>query len=122
MVKAKLTKIESDIKGLHSKIIKGTLSKEEITLLENLEGRKRSILLKEEELWKLKSSALWLQQGDCNSKLFYKYASYRKNVNTIWDIDSRNGATVKNGDEIKNEATNYFQNLFVNPSSNYILH
>jgi hypothetical protein len=37
------------------------LSKEELSLFKTLEDRKRKILLKEEELWRLKSRSLSLQ-------------------------------------------------------------
>jgi hypothetical protein len=57
---AKLQKIESGIRFLFKKILAGTLSKEDLSLLEALEERKKIYLLKEEEPWRLKRMALWL--------------------------------------------------------------
>lgn len=53
--------------------------------LKSMEEKKICLLLNEEAFWRLKSRDLWLIQGDCNSKFFHKYVSYRKNINTIWE-------------------------------------
>ena len=55
-------------------------------MLRQLEGKKDSLLLKEEKLCRLKSRALWLEEGDENTKYFHRYASHRKNINTIFEI------------------------------------
>ena len=83
MLQDVLQKIDADIGNLFQRRLLGVLTKEEITFLENLEDRKRHILLKEEELYRLRSKALWLQQEDNNTIFFHNYANYRKSVNTI---------------------------------------
>ena len=87
-----------------------------------MEDRKSKIVLKEEELWRLKSRALCLQQGDNNTIFFHKFASFRKNVNTIWEIDLGEGNKVKSSKEIKDEVVLYFQALFKDPGSNEVIH
>jgi hypothetical protein len=47
-----------------------------------LEEKKRNLLLEKEKEWRIKSKAIWLQQGDENTKLFHRYANRRKNINS----------------------------------------
>ena len=49
------------------------------------------ILLKNEEKLRLKSRATWLEAGDRNAKFFHKFASFRGNLNSIWEISDENG-------------------------------
>ena len=65
---------------------------------------------------------MWLQQGDCNTKFFHKFASYKKKVNTIWEIDHGDGIKAITSKEIKNEATHYIQCLFDDIGSNDVIH
>lgn len=54
--------------------------------LNELEKRKQHILKEEEASWRLKSRALWLKDGD--TKFFHRYASARREMNTIWKISN----------------------------------
>jgi hypothetical protein len=54
--------------------------KEELKTLE--QDRRKIFLDREKELW-LESRALWLQQGDENTKFFNNFANKRKSINTI---------------------------------------
>ena len=91
MLQVDIQNIENYIGILFQKWLISSLSKEESFVLETLADSKMSILLKEEKLWRLKSRPLWLQQRDNNAKFFHKYANYRKNVNSIWEIDIKDG-------------------------------
>lgn len=45
---------------------------------------KRGNILKErKETWRLRSRAIWLKEGDDNSKFFHKFVNGRKEINTI---------------------------------------
>jgi len=58
----------------------------------SLEKKRRQLLQAREAEWRLKSRALWLQNGDENTKLFQAYAKGRKMENTIWGLkDSSDG-------------------------------
>jgi hypothetical protein len=48
-----------------------------------LEGIRHSILENKEVAWHLKSHAIWLKEGDNNSKLFHHYANQWKNLNNM---------------------------------------
>jgi hypothetical protein len=50
------------------------------------ESKKELILSIEESTWRLRSRAIWLNNGDKNTKFFHKYATQRRSQNTIWDI------------------------------------
>jgi hypothetical protein len=53
-----------------------------------LEYKMRHILFEKEKEWRLKSRALWLWVGDEDTKFFHRYSNYRKNINSIWKIDT----------------------------------
>lgn len=61
LMQNELQDIEKDIGSLFKNRMLEILSKEELSLFKTLEDRKRKILLKEEELWRLKSRSLSLQ-------------------------------------------------------------
>jgi hypothetical protein len=56
-----------------------------------LEEKRKKFLLDEEETWRQKSRAIWLQQGDQNTKFFHHYASHRKNRKLLWEIKDEAG-------------------------------
>jgi len=66
----------------------GYLSEASKSLLNNLVVQKSKILQEKEELWRLKSRAIWLKAGDCNTKYFHNLANGRKASNTIWKLPS----------------------------------
>ena len=80
-----LSQIELQIKELYENN-EGVFSEGELGELKKLEGRKEALLLQEEKKWRLKSRALWLAEGDQNTKYFHRYASQRKSINTIHEI------------------------------------
>ena len=73
-----LKEVEKRITEIYGKNDKGTFSTKEIALLRQLECKKDSLLLKEEKLSCLKSRALWLEEGDINTKYLHRFASQRK--------------------------------------------
>jgi hypothetical protein len=54
--------------------------------LKSLEARRRQLMADQEATWSLKSHAIWLDNGDENTKLFHAYAKGQKFANTIWSL------------------------------------
>lgn len=79
--------------------------------LKEVEEERRKILLKEEQMWHLKSRAIWLREGDKNTKFFHGYATRRKNKNSIWRLRI-NGTYLTSSQDIRKEAVNHFNHLF----------
>lgn len=83
-----LVDTESQIAQLTDERGTGYPSEASKTLLNNLVVQKSKILQEKEELWRLKSRAIWLKAGDCNTKYFHNLANGRKASNTIWQLPS----------------------------------
>ena len=62
--------------------------------LAGLKNHKENILALEVASWRLKSKAVWIVLGDANTKFFQKYASARRNVNAIWELEDGDGNTL----------------------------
>lgn len=54
--------------------------------IKELERKKHNLLKQEEVSWRLKSRAIWLKEGDKNTKFFHKYENSKCERNTIWKI------------------------------------
>ena len=64
----------------------------------------------------MKSRALWLAEGDQNTKLFHSYASQRKRINTIHDVKNTRGILAKTYEEKSKVVVEHFQELFKQPA------
>ena len=90
-----LKKVEAQIMEMYENNREGVFNSLELHELKKLEAMKESLLLQEENKWRLKSRALWLAEGDQNTKLFHSYASQRKNINTIQEVKNTRGNIAK---------------------------
>jgi ribonuclease HI/exonuclease III len=65
----------------------------------------------EEVYWRMKSRALWLQDGDKNTAFFHKHAQSRANYNSIEEIHWQE-QVFNDAHSIKEVAHNYFKDLY----------
>ena len=70
------------------------------------------ILLGEEISWRQKSRALWLKEGDKNTKFFHRVANSNRRVNSIESL-MVNGSLSSNPIVIKEHMINFYSKLFV---------
>ncbi|KAF5458308.1 hypothetical protein F2P56_022343 [Juglans regia] len=68
-------------------------------------------LEREETMWRQRSKALWLKEGDQNSKYFHTKASHRRRRNGIKRLKDANGEW-QEGERKDRIILEYFQNLF----------
>ncbi|XP_074297820.1 uncharacterized protein LOC141628601 [Silene latifolia] len=86
--------------------------------VENVRERKAVIkdinfLLQQEEVfWRRRSRALWLKEGDRNTKYFHRKAGQRKKKNRIGRIIVEGERVVTGEDGIKGAAVDFFSSLF----------
>eukprot|EP00253_Pinus_taeda_P014556 PITA_14556 len=86
--------------------------------IRSLEKRKQQLLSKEEALWRLKSRALWLKEGDRNTKFFHNFANAKRRRNAIWKIEDGKGGFFYSQEQISNEAVRVFQEQYKRKQSN----
>ena len=70
------------------------------------------LLIKEEKMWKQRSRALWLNEGDQNTKFFHNRASHRYKRNRIEELKNEAGIVCTNEGEISNSLIDFYQHLF----------
>ena len=77
------------------------------------EKRHLAKLLEDEELyWKQQAKALWLENGDLNTKFFHAQASGRKASNKVSYLVDVNGIVQSDFSTMGSIALSYFRNLF----------
>ena len=69
------------------------------------------VLLMEEISWRQKSRAIWLKEGDKNSRFFHRVANAHRNANTIGKLII-NGIPSTNQDEIQDHIAQFYEQLY----------
>jgi hypothetical protein len=91
------------------------LSNAKLIELRELEDKRAKWLKTEEQEWCIKSRALWIKEGDNNTKFFHQFANYRRNLNTIWEIKDEQGNVAVSFEDKENLGVNFFNNIFSAP-------
>lgn len=82
----------------------------------------RSQILKErEESWCLRSRAIWLVEGDNNTKFYHKFANGRKAINTIWELQNAQGQMITEQQGLVSLANEHFKSIYKAPREANIL-
>ncbi|XP_074313724.1 uncharacterized protein LOC141648916 [Silene latifolia] len=71
-----------------------------------------SLLRQEEVFWRQRSRALWLKEGDRNTKYFHRKAGQQKKKNRIGRIVVEGDRAVTGNEGIKGAAVDFFSTLF----------
>ena len=109
--------IENDIIILSDNVDDEYLLKSRKMEMINLETRREKIHAQQEYTWCLKSRALWILEGDANTKFFHRYSSFRRNINSIHELRNGEGETRKDIKELKRGAISFFSNIYKKDSS-----
>ena len=72
-------------------------------------------------MWKKRSRALWLKEGDQNTKFFHNRASHRYKRNRIKELKIEAGIICTNEEEISNILIDYYQKLFTSASPSHVV-
>ena len=78
------------------------------------------LLSKEEKMWKQRSQALWLHEGDNNTRYFHSRATHRFHQNKIDALENSVGEKCVDESEIANILVEHYQSLFTSSSPNSI--
>ncbi|PNX64854.1 hypothetical protein L195_g054234, partial [Trifolium pratense] len=84
-----------------------------------LEKEHGELLKRQETMWRQRSRAVWLKDGDRNTKFFHNKASQRSKVNNIKKIKDEDGVWWRGEEQVEKVFINYFEELFSssNPSN-----
>nr|XP_027124324.1 uncharacterized protein LOC113741027 [Coffea arabica] len=101
------------------KDIKSKLESNERSNLENkgvirtdLKEQLKKAFREEESFWSQKARVQWLREGAKNSRFFHASVRGRRNRNRISSIQRDDGSWTKNEEDLVNEMTMFYKNLF----------
>eukprot|EP00253_Pinus_taeda_P016512 PITA_16512 len=86
-----LCKIEADIVTFENNLGDIYSSEEHKDRMVSHYAERAKILKEKEESWPLRSRAIWMLEGDENTKFYHKFANGRKAINTIWQLQNDQG-------------------------------
>jgi hypothetical protein len=78
------------------------------------------LLLADEERWRQKSRATWIQCGDKNTKFFHRFASFRRNKKHLWEVKDESDRVHTGQEAIKAEALRFFRSFYKDSAQNMI--
>lgn len=112
MNKKELREIQQELDSISGSLVANSLPFDIRCCLNELERRKQKILKQEEATWRLKSRAIWLKEGDKNTKNFHRYANSRREKNSICKISDGQGGFFFSHKDIQKEAVKYFERQY----------
>ena len=81
-------------------------------LIQSLQTELNALLDKESQMWHQRSRALFLKEGDRNTRYFHSKASQRFRRNRILGLRNEANVWCSDDSQIKEIATQYYQDLF----------
>jgi hypothetical protein len=110
-VGVKMNHLMSDLNALDALAKLRQLTGEEVEKKALIVADLERTNLLEEISWRQKSRALWLQEGDKNTKFFHRLANSNRRYNSISSL-SINGVLSSDSDAISDCITNFYTHLF----------
>ncbi|XP_074306671.1 uncharacterized protein LOC141641928 [Silene latifolia] len=95
-----------------SRLNDGDRSEEEVRKRKKLVAEIATLRRQEEQYWRQRSRALWLEEGDRNTKFFHTRAGERKRKNHISMLIDDAGMQRMGNEEVAGVANSYFRELF----------
>jgi len=99
---------------LDSHLNSRALTEEEIAKKATLFMEYEGCLKNEEVAWRQRSRALWLKEGDRNTKFFHQTANAHKRYNHIDQLEVQ-GETISEPNRIKEEIISFYKKLYTEP-------
>ncbi|XP_074318329.1 uncharacterized protein LOC141655135 [Silene latifolia] len=120
--KININKIGKEIEKKRKQLARfneGDRSEENVQRRRQLVAKISNLRRQEEQYWRQRSRALWLKDGDRNTKFFHTRAGERKRKNYIAKLIDDEGAERVGTEAVTNVAMEYFQALFTssNPTN-----
>ena len=107
-IRVALPKINRELDRIAGRMTENKISWDLRAWIRELERRKHSLLAIEEATWRLKSRAIWLKEGDKNTKFFHRYANKRRDT-IIWEFKNEEGNMLHSQEDITKEVVKYFK-------------
>jgi hypothetical protein len=85
---------------------------ESISAYKELERKHAELLKVEETMWRQRSRAIWLKEGDKNTSFFHGKAKQRGKVNVIKKLKDESGIWWHGDDKVERVLLNFFSELF----------
>ncbi|KAL0408409.1 UNVERIFIED_CONTAM: hypothetical protein Sradi_1775300 [Sesamum radiatum] len=107
--------VRSRIRQLEDRILsldKGNLSTDSKQLLEMMKSELEELLAREELLWKQRSKAEWLREGDKNTAYFHARANERRKRNMISSLQSEEGCFTSDRENIQDIVLRHFKTVY----------
>lgn len=96
------------------------LTEEEIAKKATIFIEHEGCLKNEEVAWRQRSRALWLKEGDRNTKFFHQTANARKRYNHIDQLKVQ-GTTIAEPNSTKEEIISFYKKLYREPEDGGLL-
>jgi len=77
-----------------------------------LESERKTLLLKDEAIWRQRYKNSWLKSGDLNTKYFCHLAISSKSKKHIWKIFDAVGTLYEGQNSIKLAAVNFYKSFY----------
>jgi hypothetical protein len=117
----RMISLEAQIKESFLSVVEGNSTSENEILLGNLEKERNKILFYNEEKWRQRSRAIWIESGDSNTIFFHNFASQRRKHKYIREITDESGEQCKGQADLKKATTHYFKNFYKARSDSFTM-